>query len=55
MQKSDEPKCPGCKEALASYRQGVGREHLCGWCGYNYDTGEDAQLVPASNEDSEGL
>lgn len=49
---TEETNCPGCKQAPNTYRQGKGREHLCGWCGYNHATGEQAQLVPASIEGS---
>jgi len=40
------PKCPGCREAYAFQRQAL-RPNRCSWCGYDHDTGEQAQLVPA--------
>lgn len=51
MPGTEKPKCPGCGEADADYRQPK-RPSKCAWCGYDHDTGEHAQLVPASfNED----
>lgn len=48
MEKTEKPKCPGCKQADADYRQD-NRPHLCAWCGYNHDTGEQAGFVSASD------
>ncbi len=40
------PKCPGCREAYAFQRQPL-RPNRCSWCGYDHDTGQQSQLVPA--------
>lgn len=42
------PKCPGCRKAYAFQRQAK-RPHLCSWCGYDHETGQQAQLVPAQS------
>lgn len=46
--KQSKAKCPSCNEADLDHRQEE-RPHLCGWCGYNHETGEVAGFKSASD------